>query len=551
MKKLFLILLLISFSFSSLVWEFGTDGEISKKPVIYRNSVVVASDDGTIYALNPSTGSKTWEVRIGEYPNEIFIFDNGLITSTRMGKVIRIGEGGRIAWTADLTSQLYNVSRIYGASANAKNIFISANNGIYAISKTGEVNIVTSFANATVTPPASGADFVIYGKGSELIRLSETGTVMFRAHIDDGSFWLSQPVIHENNVYVGSLDDKIHAYRVSNGLKLWEVKSRNWVVSTPIADGNTVYVGSNDGNLYAIDASSGSIRWKTATQLAIKTTPESGYMGGEEVVFVGGSDRNIYAISKNDGSIVWKGPVAGSAGSPLYHQGTVILGAADNNVYAFSTARACSITNPREGDLLGKKEVVITGKLVSESGGVTVLVSINGGNWIEANISESDWQLIVDPSMAFAPGLNSISCRTIDAGGEESGPKFTTVAINNDPNKPLSELKVKLSTSSIIEGTEFSMFVNDGDDGSSVERFTYIINGEERTGSKIINLTLAEPGQYSLIVRKMGFRDYSTTLNVNQSGISPLILGGAVLAIIIIVWQVWTKVLSKRFKKRK
>lgn len=551
MRKLALLLLLVSVSSASLVWEFGTDGEISEKPVLFRNAVVVASGDGTIYALNPATGSKTWETKIGGIPNEIFLFDNTLITSTRIGKVFRIGNTGSIAWTADLTLPAYNVSRIYGSSANANNIFVSANNGIYSISKTGDITKITSFTNATVTPPAAGNNFVIYGRRNELIKLSETGTVMFRAQIEDGSFWLSQPLIQGNIVYVGSLDDKVHAYDVSSGLKRWEVKTGNWIVSTPIADSSTVYIGSNDGNLYAIDASNGRIIWKTATQLAIKTTPESGYMGGEEVIFVGGSDKNVYAVSKTDGEIVWKGPVAGSAGSPIYNQGMVILGASDKKVYAFTTARACSITNPREGDLVGKKEVVIKGKRVSETGGAMVLVSINGGNWIETKASESDWELSVDPVKAFVPGLNSISCRTIDAGGEESGPKFTTVAINHDPNMELSELKVRLSTSVIIEGTEFTVFVNDGDDGSEVEGFTYMINNEEKTGNKNINLTLAEPGQYRLVVSKMGFREYITTLNVRESGISPLILGGAALAIVIIIWQAWTKVLGKKFKKKR
>ena len=91
MKRILLsILLLMSLASASHIWGFSTDGEVSTKPVIYQASVVVASDDGNIYSRNPMTGGKQWQLEVGQKPNEVFVFDNAIITSITSGKITKI-----------------------------------------------------------------------------------------------------------------------------------------------------------------------------------------------------------------------------------------------------------------------------------------------------------------------------------------------------------------------------------------------------------------------------------------------------------------------------
>ncbi len=553
MKRLLVFLFLVSLSFSSLVWEFNTDGPVSVKPLIYQSMVVVVSDDGSMYALDPISGARRWSAVVGDDPLDLFVFDNSLVSSTTSGDVVKIDRSGKVVWRKNLNVTDYNVSRIYGAAANSKEVFVSANNGIYTISKTGNVSKLISYEDDQIlTAPAAGEGYIIFGKDSELTKMSDKGQVQWRANIGVGTFWASRPMISGASVYVGALDNKMYSYVVSNGLQLWEYKTRNWIMSTAAADSNNnAYFGSNDGNVYAVN-SNGRLLWKAPTQLAVKTQPESGYMGGIEVVFVGGSDRNIYAISKEGGDVLWKGPTAGAVGSPLFYQNMVIVGSGDANVYAYSTERACSITNPLEGDLAGLKEVVVEGNFVSESGGAQVWVGINNMEWQPATETRDvDWVYYLDPSASFSTGLNTISCRVVDASGQEDGPTFTSVAINHDPNIPLSNLIVTL-TPNIVEGQEFSFYVNDGDDGSPVERFTWSLNeGEPKDGSKSVNITIPSEGQYVLTVEKIGFNKASYNVNVSPSGVNPLYIGIGVLLIIVIIWQVWVRVLSKRFGKKK
>ncbi|MEW6748312.1 MAG: PQQ-binding-like beta-propeller repeat protein [Candidatus Micrarchaeota archaeon] len=551
MKKAFFLLALISLSFASLLWQFGTDGPISAKPVIYQNLVVVASDDGNVYALDPATGAKRWQASVGGTPGDPMMADNAIYVPVDEGKVAKIGAGGAVQWVADLRPKETNVSRIYGIGITSNTIFVTANNGVYALEKGGTLRSrLMSFNDSVLTAPAAGADFIIFGKDDELVKMTQTGAIQWRARIYDGVFWISKPVIEDGVVYVGGLDDRMHAFSVNNGLELWDFRTKSWVGGTPLVQDGVVYFGGNDGNTYALDAGSGKPRWSSQTQLAVISQPESGIMGGGDVVFVGSTDQNVYAMSKSSGEIVWKGSATGAAGSPLFYQNRVVFGAGDGRAYAYSTERACSITSPLEGDEAGRKEVEVRGKYVSEAGSAKIMVRINSGEWMEADTGQVDWVYYVDPSKSLVSGLNTISCQVADAGGSEMGQTHTTVTITHNPTAALSDLVVTVSPD-IVEGQPFTIYVNDGDDGSPVNRFGISFDSVSSQSDKNYTTTINEAGNYQVSVKKIGFRDATVNITVNSSGISPLYLGIGIVLLLASFWVLWTRLLKQRFAKKK
>lgn len=552
MKREIFLLLLLAFSYASLNWQFNTDGAISAKPLIYQGAVVVGSDDGKIYGIDPGTGVKKWTATAGKEPNEIILMDNTLVVSTTGGKVVRIGTNGVVQWELNFNTTAYNASYVYGAAASPKYIFVTTDIGVFIVEKNGTVRSkIMTYPHATVGAPVAGADFVVFGKGKELIRMSDTGITQWKATLTEGSFWLSRPVLDGGVVYIGALDDRMHAYSASNGLELWNVRTRNWVLGSALPKEGTVYFGSDDGNVYAADSGSGSVRWSAHTQLAVESQPETGVMGGRDTVFVGSTDKSIYAIDRQTGEIVWKGPAAGIVGSPLFYSNAIIFGAGDGKVYSYSAERACSIVNPHEADIVGLKELVVSGSYVSEAGSAKVMVSINDGAPEESNTTESGWVYYINPKQKLSPGLNTITCMVADAAGQEAGPTFTTVAVNHDPTIPVSNLVVTKSPD-IIEGKPFTIFVNDGDDGAPVDRFEMTFNGLTYKGDKNITIPNAPAaGNYPVTVKKIGFNDNTLNVNVNASGISPVVLGISILLIVIIIWQMWSRFLSKRFAKKR
>ncbi len=555
MKRAFILALLVfltSFSFASQIWEYSTEGPITTKPVVFQNAVVVASDDGKVYAIDPGTGSRRWEAAVGDSPNEVFLFDGGVVSSSGDGNVVKFGANGAVVWKLDLNVTPYNVTHIYGASGNANEIFVAADNGIYLVGKDGSVKSKLMSYNSTISgPPTAGTDFVIVGRGNELDRISDTGAVQWRSKLLQGTFWLSRPVISGTNVYIGALDNRVHAYLLNGGSELWSTETKNWVVSTPLVLNGVVYVGSDDGNVYSLDATTGSVNWAAQTQLAVQSEPEAGTMGGKDVIFAGSTDKSIYAIARDTGEIVWKGPSAGSVASPMFYQNSVIFGAGDDKIYAFSTERACSITDPHEADIVGLKELVVDGKYASESGGGQVNVQINGGAWQPTNTSDVDWVYYIDPKAQLNPGLNTISCMVSDSAGQESGPGFTSVAINFDPTISLSNLVVTIP-SNVVEGQPFTIFVNDGDDGSPVDRFNLTFDGKTYFSDRNVTIPSApSAGSYDIKVTKIGFNDAAAKVNVNSSGVNPIFIALGVLVIIVLIWFVWTRFIGQRFAPRR
>ncbi|MFH0884116.1 MAG: hypothetical protein V1861_00215 [Candidatus Micrarchaeota archaeon] len=52
-------------------------------------------------------------------------------------------------------------------------------------------------------------------------------------------------------------------------------------------------------------------------------------------------------------------------------------------------------------------------------------------------------------------------------------------------------------------------------------------------------------------MKKIGFNEATIKISVNASGVNPLYIAGGVLLIVIIVYQIWNKVLKKKFAAKK
>jgi len=546
MKKILLLLCLVSLSFSSLLWETSTDGAITTKPVYFQNSVVVGSDDGNVYALEPSTGSVSWNYAMEKDILDFTVFDGDLVAANTKGKIAKLESGGSEHWTLDLSAQEYNVTYVYAIDSNSNSLFAATSSGIYKISKSGEPSLL--YGAESPTALAAGSDYVIFVSGRNITRIDDKGSRQWERRLEDGNFWDSSPTIDEstNSVYVGALDDRLHAFHLTGGYEKWNYLTRGWILSTPLVADSTIFFGSTDGNVYAIGISGGNTRWKTALPLAMVSEPEKGVMGGTSVIFAGGTDRAAYALDTESGSVVWKGSVSGRVGSPLYYQDKVIFGSTDGIVYAYSTERSCSIDSPTEGSYIGTKELVVSGRSVSETGSQQVEINLNEGGWEPTTTAQDGtWEAVIGPDR-LSEGINSISCRVTDASGTESGTSFTTVLIIKDSSLLPDNFIITTSPDNPVEGEQFTVYVNSKEDGSPVDRFELAVNGKTYEGDKAVNVTMDDPGTYTIVVEKTGFNQGRKTVNIAYEIIDPLYVVVGAVILLIVIWTVYTRFIRKR-----
>ncbi len=545
MKKiLLLILLFASFSFASLAWQISVGSEVVTKPVYFEKNVVIGSGDGKVYAINPSTGAKVWNVLVGKKIVDISLFDGELVSAATSGRIVRIEKDGKIRWELDL-KKLYNTTYIYAIDSNSNYLYVATSNGIYRITKSGEGSKIYE----TRKPPTVldvESTYLLVGAGDTLTKLDLDGKKQWEKSLDFGNFWNSNPITSESlsMVYVGALDNKLHAYNLNTGYERWTVLTNGWVLTTPLLADNTVFFGSTDGNFYAVDATDGNIKWKIKLSTASVSQPGKGIIGARNAVFVGCTDGNLYALDTESGDVIWKNSVSGRVDSPLFYQNRVIVGSSEGSVYSFTVERACSIDSPVDGTFVGKKEVVVQGRSVSETGSQQVYVNINNLGWVEANTSENgSWMFIIDPNRELVDGLNTISCKVADRNGEETG-VYTSVSVVKDPNAPLDSFIITKSEEP-IEDKPFTIYVNSKEDGSPVDRFTLSIDGKNYTGNKNITITLKEPGSYKLTVSKIGFTDDVRWLTVARAGVDPLFIGIVGGLLLLAIWFIYTRFVKK------
>lgn len=236
----------------TLAWKFKTNGRVISSPVVAGNAVYVGSTDGSLYAIDRSTGAQRWK------------FD------TR----------GPVA-----SSPAYHGGLVYVSSMDGNVYAVNADSGTvrWTFATKGERRF---------TAPG------IHGAMPRTERMPDPFDV-----------FMSSPAVANNTVYIGSGDQHVYALDAATGALKWSFATGDVVHASPAVANGVVYIGSWDRNLYALDASTGRERWRHTTgndtviynQIGIAS---SAAVAGD-VILVGGRDGKFHAVDARTGAGKW------------------------------------------------------------------------------------------------------------------------------------------------------------------------------------------------------------------------------------------------------
>lgn len=107
-----------------------------------------------------------------------------------------------------------------------------------------------------------------------------------------------------NRVFVGSAGgDAFHAFRASDGARLWSAPLKGGTSGHAVLDGNLVIVGTDAGRVVSFDAlAKGEQRWTYTVQGAVNQPP---VLAGAMVYVVDGTNA-IYALDRRTGEWRWQ-----------------------------------------------------------------------------------------------------------------------------------------------------------------------------------------------------------------------------------------------------
>ncbi len=125
-----------------------------------------------------------------------------------------------------------------------------------------------------------------------------------------GAEILSAPAVTSTTLVVGSLDGNIYCLDPRTGAEIWRFPAGAAVMASPLIRDNTVFVGTGGGRMLALDVRNGKERWSFSCGKHIKATPA--FAGGR--LFFGAWDNWFYCVNAADGKLEWKVPASTRAG---------------------------------------------------------------------------------------------------------------------------------------------------------------------------------------------------------------------------------------------
>jgi len=113
------------------------------------------------------------------------------------------------------------------------------------------------------------------------------------------------PVVANGSLYIGSYFDQDHqfyCFDAKTGEPRWNYPTRGAVVAPAAVANGMVYIGSRDGSLYALDAQTGAFRWRFATSDGFRDAPQV----VDGVVYAPCEDNYVYALDGRTGAMFWR-----------------------------------------------------------------------------------------------------------------------------------------------------------------------------------------------------------------------------------------------------
>ncbi|MBS1773375.1 MAG: PQQ-binding-like beta-propeller repeat protein [Bacteroidetes bacterium] len=291
-------------------WEYNLKKDIQATSIVIGDFLFVPALD-TLYKFDVNTGKKLYAFDASQYTNFISspVSDGKSLfiactagTDTRLLKINP--SNNAIVWNVLLSS----------SSAISASLAIY-NNVIYAVLNNGSLQGY----NAGNGTPVWGAPLV-------------PPTVPSNLTPDP---IISSPCVSYPYIYVGSPNDSLYAYRISDGTLAWTFGATNPILSSPIVYGGNVIFGSNDNWVYCVDSIAKTARWKFKTADRVISSA----VAYGQIVFIGGYDSYFYALHILNGDLKWRYKTGALIYStPLSVNGDVYVAGYDKYLYKFDTS---------------------------------------------------------------------------------------------------------------------------------------------------------------------------------------------------------------------
>jgi serine/threonine-protein kinase len=322
-------------------WTMPTDGNVFASAAVDGNTIVIGSEDGSVYGIDATTGDELWTFATQPTPD-------GETQPVRSSAAIANGVAyvggfdgflyaidiatGAERWNADIGYQIFSSPAVSGGTVvvGADKLYaFDAATGVERWPGTGGVT-----DDVIVSSPAIAGDLVVVGSDDGVVSAFGLADGARRWTFATGGPVQSSPRIVDGVAYVGSNDGSLYAIDTATGLQKWNADLGGPVKSSPAVSDGTVFVGTGAGTVVALNAESGEPPlWEFDAQEMVDSSP----LVVGNLVVVGTNGRRVYFLDAATGEPKGAFQAGGDVlSSPRLAGDKVIVGSHDDLVHALT-----------------------------------------------------------------------------------------------------------------------------------------------------------------------------------------------------------------------
>jgi len=276
-------------------WSFATANWVNAVPAVVGGVVYVGSNDGWVYALDAATGARRWSFATGDAVES---------SPTVFGGVVYVGSDDGNLYALD-------------AATGARRWSFATGGWPFAAPAVADGMVYVGVDLATSKGAVIGLD-------------AATGTKRWSVSTPSDVYYA--PVASGGIVYVTSTT-AVYALNGAGGGSVWTFTPGMAMFDSPAVAGGSVYISSYLGDVYALDASTGAQRWHVVPVPQAHMYPPT--VAGA-VVYVPSANGPLYALDAGTGARLWTYSNGFAMNStPVVANGMLLAGCADGSLYAF------------------------------------------------------------------------------------------------------------------------------------------------------------------------------------------------------------------------
>lgn len=344
---------LSDYTSSQEIYTLDTGGPIHSSPMISPNGdIYIGSTDGYLYAMNKN-GSLKWKIKTNGFINssivgDTIINDSGLeefrIYAYSEDKYLySIDESGNLLWkllvgNCSLSAPAIAADHTIYMASQSTNVDTAK---IMAISPQGEelwtfANWYTIFSAPTIDEMgilyvSSGFESLTSEDEYFITAIYPDGTLKWSQQLEGIQYLPSNPMInHIGEILIGS-DDRVDAFDMSNGEKIWEYIGAS-SFSSVIMDSDNNYYFLSELKLTSL-APDHTLRWEIELEGTSFSPPT---IDDQNIIYLSSATDKLLVFDQQ-GNKLWSNIVKSTSSPSIDSDGVLYIGGIDGYIHAIKT----------------------------------------------------------------------------------------------------------------------------------------------------------------------------------------------------------------------